>query len=99
MSSLPGPRPGPAPLPTHPLDVPTVDECLVRIQTVRARRRGAAGWHTADREHRAAVILHALLYAGYTHGLVLADFDAAADLPGVVYDTVVLAARVDQVRP
>lgn len=95
MTTTPIPRPGP---PQPSLDVPSVAECLVRIEAARARRRGPSTWHSHAREQRAAVVLHALLRAAYEHDLVLADFDAATDLPATVYDTVVMAERVDAAR-
>lgn len=89
------PEPQPA---YHPLDLPTVDECLVRIENARARRRGGSGWFTPAREQRAAELLHALLSTAYARDVHLLDFDAATDLPGAVLDTVVLLERVEETR-
>ena len=82
----------------HPLDLPSVGECLVRIEAVRARRRGPQAWRTPERELRAAQLLHAMLRGAYAGDVHLVDFDAAGDLPGLAYDTVVLLERVEAAR-
>lgn len=94
----PEPKQPPPPTPSIPLELPTAAECLVRIETARARRRGPAGWFSPEREQRAAALLHTLLRAAYATDVHLADFDAATDLPGAVLDTVVLLERIEASR-
>jgi hypothetical protein len=100
-TSPPVPRPAPPSAyqrPPQPLAVPTLAECLVRIEQIRARRRGPHVWHTPQRQQRAAALLHALLLTAYEHDVELSDFDAATDLPAAVYDVIILAGRVEDTR-
>ncbi len=94
----PVPQPPRSYVQPDPLDLPSVAECLVRVEATRHRRRGPSSWHTGARELRAAELLHELLRAGLKRDVHLADFDAAMDLPAACYDTVVLLERVEATR-